>query len=212
MNKNALIIFAKRPVSGKVKTRLANGTSEEFALLFYKVCLDYFFSMTAGLSKQFPIDTFFYFNEQYDTAGDHKVQTGDTLGDKMGNAFKEIFELGYDKVCIIGTDIPDISPTIIKNAFDALENNDYVIGPADDGGYYLLGMKKPETSIFNNISWSTSSVLTETIQNIGKASYRLFDILIDIDTLEELTKWINCGHGNHELKGKIRTLMKDFKV
>ena len=106
----------------------------------------------------------------------------------MKNAFSDLFDQGYSKVLIIGTDCPELSPEIIIAAFDSLNTHDIVIGPARDGGYYLLGMKKLCPDLFNNISWSTDQVLQQTLRACVDSglSNRLLDELSDIDNEEDL--------------------------
>ncbi len=119
------------------------------------------------------------------------TQIGKTLGEKMSNAFKKIFELNFEKAIIIGTDIPDISKSILSEAFLDLEKNDVVIGPANDGGYYLLGMNKYLPEMFENIEWSIGSVYRQTTEKINqnKLRYKTMEMLIDIDVKEDLLNW-----------------------
>ena len=106
----------------------------------------------------------------------------------MNNAFVEGFQSGYERVCIIGTDCFELSQDIIKQAFDQLHTNDAVIGPAKDGGYYLLGMKKHMPELFRNKMWSTDTVATDTIQNLKDLSiiYTQLEVLTDVDEEKDL--------------------------
>ena len=164
--KEALIIFAKIPEAGKVKTRLAATIGNEAALEVYKQLLILTASVTIGL----PMDKFVFYSDHIihqDTWEEKffskRVQLGKDLGQKMDNAFEDLFERGYSKIVIIGTDCPELNAGIITNAFTFLDTRDVVIGPAQDGGYYLLGMNQSHTTLFQDIPWSTSSVLKETI-------------------------------------------------
>ena len=128
----------------------------------------------------------------------------------MYNAFKKAIEKGSENTIIIGTDIPDISSEIIKRALKALENTDVVIGPSNDGGYYLLGMKKLYKDLFIGIEWSRDSVLHNTIERLNNLnlSYSMLPELIDIDTEEDLKMWLadNTGTKTTQLKAKVESL------
>ena len=187
----ALIIFAKNPIRGQVKTRLAATIGNDKALAVYKQLIHY----TIELTTQLPVPKFLYYSNSIEP-GDSwsnrhytkKLQSGSGLGEKMKNAFSDLFYQGYSKVLIIGTDCPELSPEIIIAAFDGLNSNDIVIGPARDGGYYLLGMKKLCADLFDDISWSTDQVLQQTLRacvNCGLSNL-LLDGLLDIDNEEDL--------------------------
>ena len=105
----------------------------------------------------------------------------------MCNAFNYAFKQGYDKAVLIGSDLPDISPEIIGKAFDEIEQNDVVFGPAEDGGYYLVGMKKQHKFIFENKPWSEPTLLKQTLDELRKqeVSFSLLQTLNDIDTFED---------------------------
>ena len=122
----------------------------------------------------------------------YRVQRGNTLGEKMANAFEEVFAKDYSKALIIGSDVPEISREVIIESFNQLESCDIVIAPSDDGGYSLLGMNKPNTFLFKNIEWSTNTVLSVTEKIIKNKSLKLTTIetLNDIDTFSELIIWV----------------------
>jgi uncharacterized protein len=187
----ALIIFTKNPIPGKVKTRLAATVGKDKALKIYKQLIQY----TIELTNQLPIPKFLYYSDSIDLNDNWSnslykkmLQSGAGLGEKMKNAFSDLFDQGYDKVLIIGTDCPELSPGIINAAFDKLNNHDVVIGPARDGGYYLLGMKKLYPVLFQDISWSTDQVLHQTLSACVDSglSNLLLDELSDIDNEEDL--------------------------
>ena len=115
-----------------------------------------------------------------------RLQSGEDLGERMYNAFKSGFQKGYKKIIIIGSDIYDLNSETIEEAFAELENSDYVIGPAADGGYYLLGMKSISKEIFINKEWGTNSVLKDTLNNLRDKKVKLLQIKNDIDVYEDL--------------------------
>lgn len=187
---SALIVFMKNPALGKVKTRLAYTLGDEEALSIYHRLLDHTRSVTNKLS----MDLIIYYtdyvdlNDGWDSTTKFLQCSGD-LGQKMAQAFKEQLSK-YDQVCGIGTDCAELSQQHLGEAFNILETSDFVIGPANDGGYYLLGMNKFEPSIFEGIEWSTSAVLSQTINKLEskEASYSLLPELIDVDTIEDWEK------------------------
>ncbi len=191
--KEALIIFAKNPVKGKVKTRLAATTGDAQALLIYHQLLSKTYSVTKDL---FP-HKFVFYSDFIDENGiwisnqyQKKLQEGNNLGDKMKNAFNCLFTEGYNKIVIIGTDCFELKPGDIDNAFSLLNNAEIVIGPAFDGGYYLLGMNKFLPDIFQNIEWSTDKVFDQTLSVCKKWNIKVLFLrqLNDIDTIEDLQK------------------------
>jgi len=197
----ALIMFAKFPENGKVKTRLAKGAGENFATGFYRVCAEYTFSEAVKL-KSARFKLFVYCFSESDLknvaewAGgefDVRAQAGENLGERMKNSFKDVFSEEFKKAIIIGTDLPDISAELINTASSKLDVYDFVIGPSCDGGYYLLGMKDFTPELFFNIEWSSSSVLTSTFRKISilKKNYYLLDEKKDVDSVQDLKDWLH---------------------
>lgn len=190
-NKNLLIIFVKNAQIGKVKTRLAATIGDEAALEIYIKLLKY----TANIAQQVNAKKAVYYssfleeNDEFDSGIFYKyLQTGDHLGKKMANAFIKSFSLKYEKVVIIGSDCLDLNEQIINEAFNKLDYNDVVIGPAKDGGYYLLGMKTYYPYLFENKQWSTENVCVDTILDCKKNNlkYILLDTISDIDVESDL--------------------------
>ncbi len=193
MRKQALLIFTKNPEAGKVKTRLAATLGDEEALSIYKQLLLH----TASVSEYVPVDKFVFYSNYIDPEdiwdSQHyykEVQQGNDLGERMKNGFSLIFQKDYNKVVIIGTDCPDLNAGVILNAFAYLDLHDVVIGPAEDGGYYLLGMKRLYSELFDNIRWSTSTVLNETITKCAtlQLDCYLLPVLKDIDEEKDLKR------------------------
>jgi rSAM/selenodomain-associated transferase 1 len=186
-----LIIFYRNPELGKVKTRLAATLGDSKALAVYL----YLSAHTKSITESLPVDkAVFYSNhidteDNWDNAAYHKnLQSGTNLGERMANAFREGFRSGYLSICIVGTDCFELTSAAIEEAFAKLQLNDTVIGPANDGGYYLLGMNAYHAEFFENKSWSTSSVYEATLQDfkvLGLKYYKL-PILTDIDEEKDL--------------------------
>jgi rSAM/selenodomain-associated transferase 1 len=168
-NKNALIIFAKNPVHGKVKTRLAKHIGNDKAMNLYLKLLYNTYLKT----KDMNCDKYLFLSDrkEIDLFGNNFkqiVQNGNDIGERMKNAFDEVFKSGHSKIILIGTDIPELDEEILNTAFDKLSESDIVLGPAADGGYYLIGMKNFSGYVFDNIKWSTDKVLSKTIENINE--------------------------------------------
>ncbi|WP_407556649.1 TIGR04282 family arsenosugar biosynthesis glycosyltransferase [Winogradskyella sp. 4-2091] len=189
MNKNALIIFTRNPELGKCKTRLAKTIGDQNALDIYKYLLQH----TANISQKVNADIFVFYSENISTNdlwhNDHfikKLQSGSDLGERMQNAFKDVFNSAYEKAVIIGSDLLDLNEFIIDESFKNLENQDFVIGPAEDGGYYLLGMKHAYPEVFNIQNWGGETVYEQTINKLNDKSVYVLKTLNDIDNVEDL--------------------------
>ena len=183
------MVFTRNPELGKVKTRLAADIGDEAALRIYRFLLQHTFQIT----KQLNCDKAVYYSEGIPEndiwkEGDFqkKLQQGKDLGQRMQNAFENAFSEGYSHVLIIGSDLYDLEEKDLKKAFLALDKNDVVIGPAEDGGYYLLGMKKLKSTVFQKKKWSTSEVLKETLEDLKNEQVSLLEQRNDIDTIEDL--------------------------
>ncbi|MDR9419835.1 TIGR04282 family arsenosugar biosynthesis glycosyltransferase [Gracilimonas sp.] len=194
MSDNKLIVFVKNPEQGKVKTRLAASIGDEEALSVYKKLLAH----TAAIAQEVNCDREVWYsrfipeNDMWrDEHFNKKTQVGDNLGSRMSKAFEKTFQSEqYNKAIIIGSDCAELTAEIIQEAFNKLSSTDFVIGPAVDGGYYLLGMKTFRPKVFEEIEWSTGSVFESTVQKIKEmgASYAELEKLNDVDTIEDWKK------------------------
>lgn len=186
-----LVIFSKNPVPGEVKTRLARSVGKEKAFEIYEA-LRSITSEAVSTVRAKRVVCFSGFIPQSDLFlsidTEVRLQHGNNLGERMHNAISEGFSSGARHVVLIGTDCPDISGSVIEQAFSLLESNDAVLGPARDGGFYLIGLKRSSPELFLNRIWSTSGVLGETIRILDHTgtSYGLLPELQDIDTFEDL--------------------------
>ena len=166
-SKDLLLIFTRNPELGKCKTRLAATVGDETALKIYNFLLRHTVSITENLNaaKQVWYSDEIWDDDIWDDAFyDKRLQKGENLGTRMSHAFHEGFASGYERIIIIGSDMFDLSQKDLANAFARLKENDYVIGPAEDGGYYLLGMKTFEPELFRNKTWGGEMVLEDTLQ------------------------------------------------
>ncbi|WP_034062416.1 TIGR04282 family arsenosugar biosynthesis glycosyltransferase [Lacinutrix jangbogonensis] len=188
-SKNLIITFTRNPELGQCKTRLAKTVGDEAALRVYKYLLQH----TEQVIKQIEADKAVYYsvkirdNDIWDSRIFQKhQQIGKDLGERMQKAFENGFNRHYEKIIIVGSDLFHLHPNHINKAFTALNENEIVIGPAEDGGYYLLGMKTMHASIFKNKNWGTETVFNDTIQNLKNYKIQVLETLNDIDIYEDL--------------------------
>lgn len=199
-----LIVFLKPPSAGKIKTRLASEVGAEEALRIYQKLLRHtlhvingvdaykyiFLSEPGELSMNLPKDSYTV-----------QVQQGKDLGERMKNAFQFAFDDGVSEALIIGSDNIEITPAILNDAFEKLLMNDVVIGPSNDGGYYLLGINQLIPALFEKMEWSTSTVLEETV----KRAEALESLQIgQLEMLADIDYWQDVKDANwHTLISKI---------
>ncbi len=194
MQKELLIIFIKNSIKGKVKTRLAKDLGDDKALEVYEQLLAHTQLISSKLSihKSVMYSDYIEENDIWNTGDFTKdVQVGDDLGERMSLAFQKGFEAENQSICIIGSDCYDLSTEILKESFEQLKSHDFVIGPANDGGYYLLGMNKYYPEVFENKIYSTENVFQEAInemQELNKSHFELPE-LTDIDDVNDLKKF-----------------------
>ncbi len=187
--KNLIIIFTRNPELGKVKTRLAKTIGDKSALNIYTFLLNHTKNVTQNLdcNKAVYYSIKIRQNDIWDnTIYSKHVQQGKDLGERMHNAFEDAFLKGYKKVVIVGSDLFDLKPKHINEAFRYLDKSDAVIGSAKDGGYYLLGMKTLNSQVFKNKAWGTSTVLQDTLQDLKQIDVHLLEELNDIDIYDDI--------------------------
>ncbi len=191
--KEALIIFQKNRIPDQVKTRLAKTIGNEKALEIY----DFMVANTHSCAKTANVSSFVYFSHKAEQKelwnyAQVAVQTQNPdLGIRMFDAITEKLRDGFEKVVLIGTDFLDFKAEYISDAFSKLSNNDYVFGPSEDGGYYLIGCKKIHSEVFYNKVWSTETVLNEALAELKALHLNaaFTQTINDIDTEEDLGKW-----------------------
>jgi len=192
MNREVVLVFQKNAILGKVKTRLASGMGELRALEIYR----HLIQLTYSALEDVPVTVWTYFSdfipETVNTSIEKSfVQEGQDLGERMANAFACSFEMGMDKVVLIGTDCPTLQRQHLNEAFEALTHSDLVLGPATDGGYYLIGMTRRADYLFEGITWSTSQVLSDTMKVASQygLTTTLLQEIDDIDTQEDWERY-----------------------
>ncbi|MBJ6142089.1 TIGR04282 family arsenosugar biosynthesis glycosyltransferase [Hymenobacter sp. BT559] len=198
-----LLIFAREPILGRVKTRLAADIGPEAALATYRELL----AVTAAAVRAAQVPATVWLAEAPATTAlglpasaarpewpglPWRVQPpAGLLGERMAHAFAEAFASGAGHVVIIGTDCPGLTADLLRQAFAQLATHDLVVGPATDGGYYLLGVNELHASLFANKQWSTDTVLATTLADAEHLGLRVAQLptLADVDSGADLAAW-----------------------
>ena len=174
---------------GKCKTRLAATIGNKAALDVYKILLDH----TVQITQELPCDKHVYYSEKIipEDIWDNeryikKLQQGSDLGERMKDAFQNGFTEGYSRILVIGSDMYDLDHKDIMNAFAKLEDNDAVLGPAKDGGYYLLGMKRLLPAVFHSKDWGSDTVFEDTMKDLQGMKVGLLEERNDVDRYEDI--------------------------
>ena len=186
-----LVVMAKQPVLGQVKTRLAASIGEEQALAVYERLL----AITRNAIVRWKGEAEIHVAGSPEPCEHFAIpratwhaQVGEDLGARMSTAFQQAFERGAERVVLMGSDLPAVTSELIQEAFVALGSHDAVLGPANDGGYYLVGLKASHTGLFRNMAWSTDAVFRETVIRLEASgcSFHLLPTYADIDDKEQL--------------------------
>lgn len=183
-----LLILAKRPALGKAKTRLAATVGAENALEIYHILLN----KTIELASLPGVQAFFCLSGDEDCAlppnSIEFEQSNGDLGHRMEKAFQHVFDLVNEPVIMIGSDCFDLNEEHLKRAEEALKENDLVFGPSEDGGYYLIGMKKFIPEVLQDMPWSTEQLLDVTRSKAEELGfgYSMLEVLNDIDTFADM--------------------------
>jgi uncharacterized protein len=196
----AIIIFARYPAPGKVKTRLADALGKEKAADFYRTCA----KKTFDECRKAGGASYIYYSDGRDAAAIKKwvgpgfhfaPQIGQTLSERLTNSLEEVFRKGAKRVMVVASDTPDLSTEILRKAANGLAHYNVVIGPAYDGGYYLMAMKKVHAGLFEGITWSTGRVLEETLAAARRLGLTVLMLpwLRDIDTLQDVNTWLRTA-------------------
>ncbi len=188
-----LLIFIKNPHPGKVKTRLGKSIGHTAAVAVYKKLL----ARTRQAALEVDCTRYLYYGDYINpedewpgSSFEKRLQVKGDLGDRMRHAFASGFEEGYERILIIGSDCPEMNAPLIEQAFETLKEKEVVLGPALDGGYYLLGMNRYH-NLFDDVAWSTDTVFETTLQKIKRsgASFDTMPQMSDLDTIEDLKKY-----------------------
>jgi len=200
------VLFARTPVPGRVKSRLLPTLSPEQACALHCAATN---DTAALLAKTLPNAALWLFRSAESSTKDVMsfalpprfrcaVQESGTLGDRMAAAFRRAFASGARRVVIFGSDSPTVPPSILPQAFRALHESDVVIGPAADGGYYLIGCRRFDAAVFQDVEWSTPRTCTQTVANACRLGYSttLLEGWFDIDTWDDVERLLaDARHG-----------------
>lgn len=194
---NRLAVFARMPSTGRVKTRLSPSLPADLSAQLYVAMLtDALEAAAASGSDQAAV---FWAPSDGPAPGflvpegvAVRHQHGAGLGQRLSAAFGELLEDPVDRAVVIGSDCPDLGPTALREAFAALEEHDLVLGPARDGGYYLIGLRRVTIPLFEGVSWGTDRVFAQTCDRAKRAGLRIatLDVLGDIDGPEDLVRFV----------------------
>jgi rSAM/selenodomain-associated transferase 1 len=189
----ALIVFARAPVLGTVKTRLAAGIGAPRALAVYRALTELVLHAVQGAASRVVVCYAPHGAGQAMRAWlgaqvEYAAQAAGDLGQRLLAAIVSESRLGASAIVVIGTDCPAVTSDIVRQAFAALKHADVVIGPAIDGGYYLIGMREPHAELFREIPWSSAQTLTATMERASSSGLRVavLEAFRDIDTVNDL--------------------------
>jgi rSAM/selenodomain-associated transferase 1 len=195
---DTLVVFVKHPSPGAVKTRLVPALGAERAAALYRALVEHVLEATSPQAREYERLVFYDPPEaaaamrQWLVAGRLRRQRGGGLGERMVDAFARAFERGAGRVVLAGSDVPTLARADVTAAFAALQDQDVVLGPALDGGYYLVGLRAPQPSLFEGVAWSTPHVLEQTLERAAAAGLRVarLQVKADVDTPADLrTAW-----------------------
>ncbi len=218
-NHDAVIIFVRNPVPGRVKTRLAREIGNDEACCLYQAMVDDLLEEVSRCGA--PIYLFHDGDDSTELPGKwscsaHEIvpQSGISIGDRMTAAFIYLFSQGRSRVALLGSDIPGLDKPILSEVFDKLDSNDVAIVPAEDGGYCLIALRsdKFRESIFQEIEWSTDTVLAKTLERISADELKvsLLESRRDIDTLADLERYRSNPAVTSYRLNKLITEIKAF--
>jgi rSAM/selenodomain-associated transferase 1 len=203
-----VVVFGREPAAGRVKTRLAAGIGGPAAARVYAVTIEHTLEAAVDSEARVVLSLAAAPSGEWAPGIECSIEvqgTGD-LGDRMADAFERRFSEGEESVIIIGSDCPLITPEHLQAAGEALADRDVVLGPAVDGGYWLVGQRRPGVDLFSDIPWSSHDTLGTTrrrLAGIG-AAWTELEELRDVDTREDLTAALNDSRLPEDLRRRLR--------
>jgi rSAM/selenodomain-associated transferase 1 len=192
--KQALILFTRDPLQESVHKRILNSSQANIAL--YQNLISHTLHIVDLARRQALFDIFISSDAPIDTSITPGIkgyiqQDGRTFSQKLWNTIEEAFRRGYQQVVTIGNDCPDLSAQQLMSAFQQLRTYDVVLGPATDGGVYLIGLNQAQSHYFADVKWYSASVYDDLQKNIRNLNHSVqtLDMLSDMDTLSVLNQW-----------------------
>ncbi|MEX2304473.1 MAG: TIGR04282 family arsenosugar biosynthesis glycosyltransferase [Bryobacterales bacterium] len=189
----AIVLFAKAPLPGRVKTRLSPPLSAGQAAGFHKACVCDAWETIAGLTGASPYlysDTLWAEPPEPIAPEQVKLQHGRDLGDRMFNCFQELLEHDHSGILIVGSDCPSLPGSYLVEGLEVLTRTDAVLGPAEDGGYYAIGCRQPHPRMFEGVPWSSEETFEcteKSLTALGQSIHKL-PPWYDVDTLDDLRR------------------------
>jgi hypothetical protein len=190
---DAVLVFVRAPEAGRVKTRLAAEIGGEAALRVYVRLAEHALEQARAAGAEVrvhytPADAGERVQAWLGPGAAYLPQAEGDLGERMRDAFDAAFAAGFRRVVIIGSDLPDLSAELLRRAFALLDAGEAVLGPARDGGYWLLGLRRPVPEVFRGIAWSTAEVFAETVARLRAEGIEpaLLEVLSDVDEAADL--------------------------
>lgn len=212
---SCIVLMIRSPELGKVKTRLAADVGDETALELYLAFIEDSLEMLEGLNIDVILSLYSNDNNRQIMDHIHNVyeiidQKGKNLGERQYNSLKGAFRLGYGKAVVMAADCPDLEPDFIEGAFTSLNHCDAVIGPCEDGGYYLLGInrEKLDQGMFSDVEWGSDQVMEKIRSNANHLGLIMFELPLwyDVDTYDDLLVMSNRIRGSERARNTMRVL------
>ncbi|MHB8844344.1 MAG: TIGR04282 family arsenosugar biosynthesis glycosyltransferase [Nitrospirota bacterium] len=216
-----ILFFVKFPVTGNVKSRLAASLGADAAFALYR---NFVLDMLASIEASgMPLRVCYHPPEAgaavrrwLGSSREYLPQEGADVGERMENAFSQAFAGGCPRAILVGSDIPDLPPAVFTNALRALDDHDAVIGPAQDGGYYLIGFRSDTflPGAFRGIAWSTASVFPRTLQVLEGAGRKVLRLPLwrDVDTLDDLRDLAARSLGTAFGRSRTMTFLNEHTI
>ncbi len=211
---DTIILFAKFPRPGRVKTRLIGAlTSEQAAEVYRRLLVLSLDTLRAVADARIILagaPDAADFSDYVDSTIEFRPQGDGDLGRRLSRGMAAAFEAGSPRVVVVGADCPRMTPGDLSRAFELLEEHDVVIGPAIDGGYYLLGLRRPAPMLLEGIDWSSERVLAQTQARAANAGLRvaLLEVRRDVDTIEDIRALVDACSDDDVRLGDFRAYLK----
>jgi rSAM/selenodomain-associated transferase 1 len=203
-----VVVYGRRPEAGAVKTRLAATVGGAAAAGIYRELLLHSLSVAGEVDSEPVLSLADQVPDDWTPGGSVRieVQVPGDLGERLAETFRLRFEEGCSEVLIIGSDCAELESRHLVEAFASLEFDAVVLGPARDGGYWLVGQRAPGYDLFSGIPWSTAETLTATRRRLRRLDlgWRESSTLADVDTATDLERFLESNRGNVELAGRLR--------
>jgi hypothetical protein len=210
--KSCVVVFGREPIPGEVKSRLAAGIGAEAAARVYAAILEHTLEVARNSGARVVLSLAEVPSGSWarDVGAVVEIQRGNDLGDRMDDAFARRFAEGEGRVVMVGSDCPWFTTTHVAKASAKLGGADAVLGPATDGGYWLVAQRPPGLAMFARIPWSSPETLEETRKRISALGGTWFELeeLVDIDTVEDLELVLDDPRTPEQLRDKIRDALE----